>query len=163
MRTTYLPLFIALLLLLSATPCAALNGRVVDEATQKPLEGAFVIIYRLSSAPYGSTTCVSYAVARSDVGGKFSVSLPADLHLFAHIFGRVADGIALYKPGYRFTGSGREGGPFFLRSDSQSLAERYEAMSSIAGMTDCVSAAERNQKAVPLLRAMYEELRTGAT
>lgn len=138
---------------------------VVDEANQKPLAGVFVILNRLASVSLGvqsRTTCISYGITQTDANGRFTLpALPADV--LARVVGRiVSEGMSFYAPGYRDTRTRRDG-RFVLGHDARPLAERYKDLGEIAGQTDCGSDTGRNERAIPLYRAMYAELRAGAT
>ena len=154
-------LLTGVVLWLAAIPCIAFDGRVIDEPTQQPLAGVFVVVNRLASMPYAGLSCISFNVAQSDAEGRFSVSLPA-ADLLIRIIGRTKDLIGFYKPGYRFTGPTGESQTFVAHRDLRPFAERYEEMSATAGRTECAPGEEKNEKAVPLLRAMYDDLRATA-
>ena len=143
-----------------ATQSFALEGKVIDGSTGKPLSGVYVIGAWVVSSGIGvvaKSGCGKLEVTRTDEQGRFTLSKWSG-SILAHLFGDENLNDYYYMRGYRWEkGHPQIGETVVLVPDTRSALERIGHISETAGKADCGSVEERVKKALPLYRVMYAE------
>jgi hypothetical protein len=146
--------------MLVVSPSHALEGRVIDGSTGKPLSGVYVIGAWIVSSGIGvvaKSGCGKLEVTRTDEQGRFTLSKWSG-SILAHLIGDENLNDYYYMRGYRWgKGHPQIGETVVLVPDTRSPLERIGHISETAGKADCGSIEERKKKALPLYRVMYDE------
>lgn len=172
---------IALLVLaLSLSACglsgSAQTGEVLDEATEKPIEGAIVVAEWIGdvSANWADShsTCYHVATAVTDDDGEYRIpgwSMKKEDKRDWHKNLTPRDvQITVYKAGYAmadksFTSGSYEKGVYYLKPFEGSVAERLEYLKSVEQSTRCNVDTERSGVRLGLVKSLYEEARSIAS
>ena len=143
-----------------ATQSFALEGKVIDGSTGKPLSGVYVIGAWVVSSGIGvvaKSGCGELEVTRTDEQGRFTLSNWSG-RILAHLIGDETLNDYYYMRGYRWEkGHPQIGETVVLVPDTRSPLERLGHISELAGKADCGSFSERRVKALAMYRSMYEE------
>ncbi|MEP6636459.1 MAG: hypothetical protein ABJB97_07015 [Acidobacteriota bacterium] len=143
-----------------ATESLALEGKVIDGSTGRPLSGVYVIGAWVVSSGIGvvaKSGCGKLEVTRTDEQGRFTLSKWSE-SILAHLIGDENLNVYYYMRGYRWEkGHPQLGDTVVLIPDTRSALERLGYISETAGKADCGSIEQRKKKALPLYRVMYEE------
>lgn len=146
--------------MLVVSPSHALEGRVIDGSTGKPLSGVYVIGAWIVSSGIGvvaKSGCGKLEVTRTDEQGRFTLSKWSG-RILAHLIGDETLNDYYYMRGYRWEkGHPSIGETVVLVPDTRSPMERIGHISETAGKADCGSIEERKKNALPLYRVMYDE------
>lgn len=160
MKSILLGAFILLTACVSAakhTP--AQTALVLDEETQLPIEGAIVVarwIGTISQLVDSQTTCYHVESATTDAQGQYSIpswtKLPGKVH-------HNAIEVTVYKAGYRQVWVNKATGNQYLKRDIGSVEERLEYLKWLHGTTRCGAQNESENNRLPLLKALYEDVK----
>ena len=138
---------------------AAGSGKVIDEETGLPLEGAFVVISWKSGGPGivdGRTFCMGLDVAKTDKEGRYS--LPSFSGNFNPFRWERYSAMEVYLAGYESSPNNKPDADVRkLRRFKGSVEARLNVLSGIGYRESCVPENERKAKLAPLYRAQYEE------
>jgi hypothetical protein len=143
-----------------ATQSFALEGKVIDGSTGKPLSGVYVIGAWIGSSGIGvvaKSGCGKLDVTRTDEQGRFTLPKWSG-SILTLLFGDENLNDYYYMRGYRWEkGHPQIGETVVLVPDTRSPMERIGHISEIARDANCGSIQERVKKALPLYRVMYQE------
>ena len=143
-----------------ATQSFALEGKVIDGSTGKPLAGVYVIGAWVVSSGIGvvaKSGCGKLEVTRTDEQGRFTLSKWSG-NILAHLIGDENLNDYYYVRGYRWEkGHPQIGETVVLVPDTRSALERIGHISELTGDADCGSVQEQIKKALPLYHVMYED------
>jgi hypothetical protein len=138
----------------------ALEGKVIDGSTGKPLAGVYVIgAWQTNIGIPGKSTsgCSKLEVGRTDTQGRFALSTWSG-SVLAHLFGDENLNVYYYMRGYRWEkGSEALGETVVIIPDTRSALERIGHISELAGDADCGSGDNQVKVALPLYHVMYDE------
>ncbi len=152
--------------LLVAMPSHALEGRVIDGSTGKPLPGVYVIgAWEVVKPMFGKAIsgCAKLELTRTDEQGKFTLSNWSG-SVLAHLFGGEDLNIYYYLRGYLWeNGHAQIGEPAVLVPDTRPAIDRLGHLNELTAKADCGSRSERMKYALPLYRLMYAEAATIAS
>jgi len=160
-----------ILLMLAATPLAAcalsgeaIEGRVLEEGTNKPIPGAIVVVKWIGLTTSGSwfveasTVCYHVETATTDGQGNYQTKAwrQPQHKDYTVKFDRI--GVDAYKPGYGFPGKlSQVKGIEYLAPFRGSREERLKFLSRIEGATGCGGGGDSKKNLLPFDRAVYEE------
>ena len=149
--------------MLLAETSYALEGKVVDGSTGKPLPGVYVIGAWQVIIPMpveARSGCSKLEVVRTDEQGKFVLSKWSG-SILAHLFGDENLNVYYYLRGYRWEkGSEATGEVVVLVPDTRSPMEQLGRIGEPMGKADCGPLDEQKTKALPMYRLMYEEAKS---
>lgn len=153
---------------LPTTGCAysggPVEGRVLEEGTDKPIPGAIVVARWQGTAfsfVESPTVCIHVETATTDKEGRYRIPFwhasakPSGAHGIEPI-------VTAYKAGYQWPTrlpKSLSGGDQYLRTFTGSREERLNYLRSLSGQ-ECGSRNDYVKKLIPLYRALYEEART---
>lgn len=133
-------------------------GRVLDEETQQPIEGA-IVVFRwqgVGTKAFVDTQTVCYHVesAVTDAEGRYTTASWKEESRYRDLsMKQVLD--TAYKAGYMHTRTDRTTGDQTLRKDNRGSKERLEYLDRAAVF--CPGADESMRKLLPLYKALYAE------
>lgn len=142
----------------------AQTGRVLDEETQQPIEGAIVVLrwqgVGTKAFVDAQTVCYHVESAESDANGRYTTmpwkeeSRYRDLSMKQVL-------PTVYKAGYRYMRVDRATGNQYLRRDTANVKVRLEYLDHAAVF--CPDAGEDMRKFLPLYKALHAEASKLAT
>ena len=163
----FLRLILLMLVVLPLTACAqsdgSLEGQVLEAGTNKPIEGAIVVVRWQGTwmPPAGTSTCYHVESAVTDAQGRYKTAAWSG----PFRFGLLADywEVDAYKPGYAAIPTshvvqGGKSGVSYLELFKGTREERFKA-NRIAGIK-CPNAGSSQRNLIPLYKAIYEQLAT---
>ena len=143
-----------------ATQSFALEGKVIDGSTGKPLSGVYIIGAWVVSSGIGvvaKSGCGALEVTRTDERGRFTLSNWSG-RILAHLFGDEMLNDYYYMRGYQWEkGYPQIGETVVHVPDTRSPLERLGHLNELAGKADCGPFNERKVKALAMYRSMYDE------
>lgn len=141
----------------------AQTGRVLDEETQQPIEGAIVVLrwQGVGTKAFVDTQTVCYHVesAESDVNGRYTTmpwkeeSRYRDLSMKQVL-------PTVYKAGYRFVRVDRSTGDQYLRRDTLDVKERLGYLISLIRSGSCLASGESQRNIYHLRESIYYEAKS---
>ncbi len=149
----------ALMLLLALPACAAslssktIEGKVLEEGTNKPIPNAVVVARWQGHVGYTGTVCYHVEGAISDGNGVYHIpawkkpSPYGDISHQEHI-------VTAYKPGYRLADRYPVNNPL-LKPITGTREERLKVIRTAS--VSCGSAGQSQKNLLPLAKALYEE------
>lgn len=160
-----------MLLMLAVLPlgaCAlsgeAMQGRILEEGTNKPIPGAIVVVRWEGLTTSGSwfveasTVCYRVETATTDEQGNYQTQAwrQPQHKDYTVKFDRIR--VDAYKPGYGFPNKlSRVKGIEYLAPFEGSRGERLGYVKRLFGATACGAQNESEKNMLPLLKALYEE------
>ena len=165
----FLRLMFLLVASLPLAACAlsgeAIEGRVLEEGTNKPIAGAIVVVRWMGDTTSGSwlvesrTSCYHVETATTDGQGSYRTKpwRQPQHKDYTVKFNRIA--IDAYKPGYGFPDKlSRTTEVEYLSPFKGTREARLDYLRSLSGK-ECGSQHDYAKKLIPLYRALYEEAR----
>jgi hypothetical protein len=144
----------------SATLSFALEGKVIDGTTGKPLSGVYVIGAWVVSSGIGvvaKSACGKLEVTRTDEQGRFKLSKWSG-RILPYLFGDENLNDYYYVRGYRWEkGHPQIGETVVLVPDTRPPIGRLRYIGDLATRADCGPWEERRVKALAMYRSMYED------
>jgi hypothetical protein len=152
------------LLILPLSACSlsggAIEGRVLEEGTDKPIEDAIVIVRwkgYVSAIVDTQTVCVHVESATTDKRGNYKVSGWSKPSTMGPAFD-VKPVVSAYKVGYGLPSTpAQKDEDVYLASSKGTSGERLEYLKRIYGATDCGAQNGSGKNMLPFLKALYEE------
>lgn len=143
------------------------SGKVIDAATNEPVEGAIVVarwIGHLATWAHGSTNCYHVESTMTDSKGEFHIpewEMNYTEDWQKNVSPRYVD-ITAYRPGYQLSPRQIEEqshlkGVYYIEPINGSIAERLEYLQKISRTTGCNSAGESEKNMLLLQKALYSE------
>ncbi|MEO5699091.1 MAG: hypothetical protein ABIS17_04560, partial [Casimicrobiaceae bacterium] len=128
------------LLIAVASSAAALEGRVIDGSTGKPLEGVYVIgAWQVTTflPVHSVSACAKLDLTRTDRNGRF-VTPDHSGRLLPRLFGTESLNVYYFFPGYRFE-RGKEwlNEPVILVRDNRTNLARLGLLAELTTKADC--------------------------
>lgn len=163
----YLIVFMGVMLLLPLQACALsggpLQGKVMEEGTEKPIAGAIVVARwqgHLASWGHGKTVCYHVLSTTSDENGDYR--LPAWKKDITEDWQKNIRPetvlIDAYKPGYGLpTAPSQKRGVVSLKSFIGTPGERIEYLLRVSSATRCGTTDESEKNLLPLKKTLYRE------
>ncbi|MCP4766407.1 MAG: carboxypeptidase regulatory-like domain-containing protein [Gammaproteobacteria bacterium] len=144
----------------SVTPTASggpVSGRVIEDGSEKPIEGAIVTAWWRGSIAYSNTVCFHVATTITDAEGRYNFPAWSKKHKWGN-----SDGQQVYvrphKAGYRRTGLRGKEKAYVQTPDTRSVKERLEYLLKI--LPGCGSDDESEKNLLPFYRVVYEEAKS---
>jgi len=152
-----------MLTLLLLTACglsgSSVSGKVLEERTDKPIDGAIVIVRwkgYVSAIVDAQTVCVHVESATTDKRGNYKVSGWSKPSTMGPVF-NVKPVVSAYKVGYGLPGNpAQKDEDVYLAPFKGTSGERLKYLQNRIGM-ECGSRDDYVKKLIPLYRALYEE------
>ena len=155
-------LFSCLLLLLPLTACArsgkAIDGKVVEQGSHKPIPNAIVIARwhgTVSALVDAQTVCMHVEFATTDAQGNYRLPSWRKPSTMGPVFD-VQPTVTAHKPGYRLAEEYPETTPMLV-SFTGSRWEKLEYLKRVSNAAGCSDKKEIERNLLPLYRALYEE------
>jgi hypothetical protein len=144
----------------------ALEGRVIDGSTGRPLAGVYVIGTWRVDIPFpgkSASGCMKLEIVRTDEHGEFALSNWSG-SIMAHLFGDETLSDYYYVKGYRW----EKGRPTIseivvMVPDTEPPNRQLDRIGELMEKADCGPWEDRRSKALPVYRLMYEEAQPLAT
>lgn len=136
------------------------TGRVLDEETQQPIEGAIVVVQWSGVTAHtfipvdSRRVCYHAESALSDGNGRFKTRSWEEERQHRGLSGKRAVATA-YKAGYRHVRVDMATGDQYLKMDMGSVKDRLEYLSHIA--VSCGADRADQLKLLPFYKALYQE------
>jgi hypothetical protein len=160
---TFLVLACSVACMCLATQSFALEGKVIDGSTGKPLAGVYVIGAWVVSSGIGvvaKSGCGKLEVTRTDEQGRFTLSKWSG-SILAHLIGDENLNAYYYMRGYRWEkGHPQIGETVVLVPDTRPPIERVRYIGELTAKADCGPWEEQKLKALAMYRSMYEDARS---
>jgi hypothetical protein len=138
------------------------SGTVIDDATGRPIEGAYVIQIwtgRQITPVESSTVCFKVASTKTNSRGHYML-WPVSGNLHPLLWSREYE-LLVYKFGYRPVDDlSVTRDPIRLKSDLQTLTDKYRAALDVAGRASCGTANQRQAYLRPLYLQMISDANT---
>ena len=168
MAMNSLPMIIALLIALPLSACSLsdgpIEGRVLEEGTDKPIPGAIVIVRWIGRTTSGSMfveardVCYHVETAETDENGGYQIKAwSQEQHKdYTVTFDQMA--VDAYKPGYGFSSAvPRNDEDMYLDPFKGTGPERLIYLKRMFGATGCDAQNESRKNMLPFLNALYAE------
>lgn len=163
MKVTIAILSLATVLSL-AFPSYAMEGQVLEEGTNKPIEGALVVaIWKGSQVrpAHSSTICYHMKTTTTDVHGKYRI-LDFSGNLNPFIADRQASIESIYKSGYHGSKQVPSAiGVDLLAPHAGTQEQQFEQIGARVPY-ECSLTDEGKKSLLPLMRLIYEEMKSNA-
>lgn len=143
----------------------AQTGRVLDEETRLPIEGA-IVVFRwqgTGTKAFVDTQTVCYHVesAVTDAEGRYVTAPWKEESRYRDLsMKRVLD--TAYKAGYVHTRTDRAAGVHYLKLEIKSDGENFEYAKRVSSASGCPAAGESEINLLPLRRALLEQAKLHA-
>ena len=139
-----------------AARCFALEGEVLEEGTNKPIAGAFVVAAWMGQAynpVQSASVCYHAEIVTTNEKGRFRVSeFSGNLNPLIVQRDRLLD---VYAPGYNVSPNSLfEAGKYFMTRRTGTKEEQFAQVKS-ASTYDCIDSLDR--RLLPMYRASYQE------
>lgn len=164
----------AMFLILAALPLAAcalsgeeMNGRVLEEGTNKPISGAIVVVRWIGSTTSGgmfvesSTACYHVETTTTDAQGNYQTKpwRQPQHKDYTVKFDRI--GVDAYKPGYGFPSKLSQVQEIeYLAPFKGPREERLAYLLRTSNSIQCNEAGESIRKTLPLQQTIYDEAKS---
>ena len=147
-----------------ALPSCAMEGQVLEEGTNKPIEGALVVaIWKGSQVrpAHASTICYLVKTTTTDVRGKYRI-LDFSGNLNPFIADRQASIESIYKSGYHDSKQVPSAiGVDLLAPHAGTQEQQFEQIGARVPY-ECSLTDEGKKSLLPLMRLIYEEMKSNA-
>jgi len=155
------------LLLLPLTACGlssgSVSGKVLEEGTDKPIDGAIVIVRwkgYVSAIVDAQTVCVHVESATTDKRGNYKVSGWSKPSTMGPVF-NVKPVVSAYKVGYGLPGNpAQKDEDVYLAPFKGTSGERLEYLKRIHGAISCGAQDESEKNMLPFLKALHGEAKS---
>lgn len=140
-----------------AREVSAQMGRVLDEATQQPIEGAIVVLRWQGVGTKGfvdtQTVCYHVESAESDTNGRYATQSWKEESRYRDLSMKQVL-VTVYKPGYRHVRVDRVTRTHYLQSMTMGDLANLEYTKRVSSANGCPGAGESEMNLLPLRRAL---------
>ncbi|BAU48296.1 Uncharacterized protein (Precursor) [Sulfurifustis variabilis] len=149
----------------SAPPREPVEGRVLEQGTNRPIPGAIVIARWRGHMPVfpadGQSVCYHVESATTDEEGRYRFPVFDEEPRHRRIRYKYIQ-VDAYQPGYEWSGASEGGKVQYLAPFIGGREERLKYLARLSGVVGCYG-ADNEKPLVPVYKTLYEEARSIAT
>lgn len=132
----------------------AIEGRVLEQGSEKPIGGALVVMLWRGHLGYSGTICYHVATATTEANGDYRIPPQTRPEPYIGLSERSRAPV-VYKPGYRQLPVQSQPGTTYLEPFTGGRGARLEYLSGVS--VSCSHKREIEIELLPLHEALYEE------